>query len=97
MMIAVVSGLLAVVIFFMIITASAGSRGGAASVTVQASPGQPVDSYQAYGAPETTTTLAPGPTVAPVQQPQQAAANGGQAVEAPPASAPPNPFTSGIH
>ena len=96
-MISVVSGLLAVVIFVMVVSAYGSSRGGGAtSGTVQASRGQPVDSYPAYGAPETTTTLAPGPTVAPVQQSQQAAAGGGQPVEAPAASAPPNPFTAGI-
>ena len=94
MMVSIVSGLLAVIIFIMVVSASLGSHGDAAAVSAQAPRGQTVDSEQVYGA-VTTATLAPNPTVAPVQQSQGAAA-GGQPVEAPAASAPPNPFTAGI-
>ena len=96
-MVSVVSGLIAVVIFFMVIAAYAGGGGGSAGTsTARATTGQPVDAVQAYGAPDTSSaTLAPGPTVAPVQQQAQSGSSQ-QAVEAPAASAPPNPFTAGI-
>ena len=96
--ISLVSGLIAVIIFILVISAYAGSRGTAGPVAVQATPGQPVDSDLVYGAPNNgNATAAPAPTVQPVQPPQQAAAGGSQPVEAPPASAPANPFTAGIH
>lgn len=97
--ISIVSGLVAVIIFIVVISAFAGSHGPAPGVTVVATPGQPVDSEQVYGPPGGAAPAQAAPTVQPVQQSQQGQAGGGQGstVEAPAASAPPNPFTAGIH
>jgi hypothetical protein len=98
-MIAVVSGLIAVVVFIMIISAYAGSGGGGASAPIaKSSPGQPVDS-DFIETNDGNQQASPGPTVQPVSPAggQSQMATGTQPVEAPSASAPQNPFTSGIH
>jgi hypothetical protein len=97
--ISIVSGLIAVVVFIMIISAYAGAGGGGASAPIaRASPGQPVDS-DFIETNDGNQQASPGPTVQPVSpaggQPQ--AAMTAQPVEAPSAAAPPNPFTAGVH
>lgn len=99
--VAIISGLIAVVIFIMVISAYANSGGGVAGAPVaQASPGQPVDSEIPYGnGGGSQQSAAPAPTPQPVNpDPSQAQAQSQpQPVAAPSANAPANPFTSGIH
>ncbi len=103
--IAILSGLIAVVIFIMVISAYANSGGGGVTEApvAQASPGQPVDTENIYGGGGGGAggggTQAPAVTPQPVNpdpnQPQSQSAQ--QPVTAPSANAPANPFTAGIH
>lgn len=98
--ISVVSGLIAVAVFMMIITAYAGSGGGGPSAPiVKSSPGQPVDS-DFIQTTDNNQAASPGPTVqavSPSGGQSQMGTTTTQPVEAPSASAPQNPFTAGIH
>jgi len=101
-MISIVSGLIAVVIFIMVISAYAGSGGStvAGAPIARETPGQPVDSEAVYGGGGgTQQTAATAPTAQPVngEQAQQSQQAQSQPVVAPSANAPANPFTSGIH
>ena len=99
--ISIVSGLIAVVIFIMVISAYANSGGGGSAAPVaQASPGQPVDSEEIYssGGGGAQQSAAPAVTPQPVTPDQsQGQAQQTQPVAAPSANAPANPFTAGIH
>jgi hypothetical protein len=100
--ISVVSGLIAVAVFMMIITAYAGSGGGGgpSAPIVKSSPGQPVDSDFIQTTDGNQAAASPGPTVQAVNPSggqSQTAPTTAQPVEAPSPSAPQNPFTSGIH
>jgi|SRR5579872_2135798 len=99
--ISIVSGLIAVSVFIMVISAYAGAGGGvtAGAPVVAASPGQPVDSEFLDGAGGSGGNQSAGPAVTP--QPVSTDASQAQApqqpVVAPSANAPANPFTAGIH
>jgi hypothetical protein len=96
--ISVVSGLIAVAVFMMIITAYAGAGGGAPSAPiVKSSPGQPVDS-DFIPTNDGNQPASPGPTVQAINPSggQSQAATTAEPVEAPSASAAANPFTAGI-
>jgi hypothetical protein len=100
--IAIVSGLIAVVIFIMVISAYANSGGGGISgaPVAQASPGQPVDSETIYGnggGEQPQQSAAPAVTPQPVNADQSQQQSASQPVTAPSANAPANPFTAGIH
>ncbi len=100
--ISIVSGLIAVSVFIMVISAYAGAGGGVTAGTpvVVASPGQPVDSVESYGGGAGgggNQSAAPAVTPQPVNPDQSQAQAPQQPVTAPSANAPANPFTAGIH
>ncbi|HEY1727733.1 MAG TPA: hypothetical protein VGG22_05130 [Candidatus Baltobacteraceae bacterium] len=101
-LISIISGVIAVAVFIMVISAYANSGGGvvAGAPVAQATPGQPVDSEGIYGAGGgSQTSAAPAVTPQPVSTDQSQAQSGSQPqpVIAPSANAPANPFTSGMH
>ncbi|HTX02229.1 MAG TPA: hypothetical protein VMD07_01010 [Candidatus Acidoferrales bacterium] len=96
--ISIVSGLIAVAIFIMVISAYASSGGSSTVAPVaQATPGQPVDSEMVYGEAGGQQQAATAPTAQPVNSAQPQSQSGEPPVTAPSANAPANPFTSGIH
>ena len=99
-LISIISGVIAVAIFIMVISAYANSGGGVVTgaPVAQASPGQPVDSEAVYGTGGGTQgSMAPAVTPQPVGTEQMQSQAQPQPVIAPSANAPANPFTSGIH
>src|SRR5579875_2876417 len=98
MTLAIVSGAVAVAIFFAVLFASGGRPVAIASAAPLPTPGQPVDtSFIDFGP---NPAAAAAPTAVPTQNPGRAAIVSTSASEdntAPDVSAPPNPFTAGIH
>jgi len=108
MTLAIVSGAVAVAIFFAVLFASGGRPVAIASAAPLPTPGQPVDTpfidfgpnTAAAAAPTAAAATAAAATAVPTQNPGQAAIVSTSASEdnaAPDVSAPPNPFTAGIH
>lgn len=103
MTLAIVSGAVAVAIFFAVLFASGGRPVAIASAAPLPTPGQPVDTSFIDFGPNPAAAAAPtaaAATAVPTQNPGRAAIVSTSASEdnaAPDVSAPPNPFTAGIH
>lgn len=101
-MLSLLSGALAIALFGAVVLASGGHPVTIVRAEPLATPGQPVDTPFIYAAPEAAPVRpsTPAATSQPTQNPGQATTVSTSASEnnaAPDISAPPNPFTAGIH
>lgn len=97
--VSLLSGVVAVLVFVSVFMAYGGRVAVAPVATPMPTPGQPVDTPFIYAEPPPVRAAAPAPsaTAAPPSSQTGESSSASENNAAPDVSAPPNPFTAGIH